>query len=108
MKKFFLVAIVILLASPIVFYFEWIVGGYPWVKNEMEMDIRDHLASRGYKPENVKDIQVLYNRKLGNYTAKVVFRGEEDNIYYYGYIHGKITQRGLTSSDRKHARHLEN
>ncbi|ELK40017.1 DUF3139 domain-containing protein [Brevibacillus agri] len=107
MKKILWLAVVILVASPLVVYFEWIVGGYPWVKNEMEMDIRNYFTSRGYERESVKDIQVLYNRKLGNYTAKVIFRGEEDNIYYYNYIHGKITQRGLTSSDRKNARHLE-
>jgi hypothetical protein len=100
--------VLFLIAIPIFLHLEWIVGGYPWVKNQMEVDVRNHLAARGNQPDEIDSIEVLYNRKLGDYGAKVIFSDEQKNIYYYAYINQTIRQLGVTTSDYENAKHREN
>ncbi|WP_126428186.1 DUF3139 domain-containing protein [Brevibacillus marinus] len=107
MKRLVFVLLLLFIVSPLMVYGEWIVGGYPWVKNQMEMEVRAHLASRGYKPADIQDVKADYNRKLSGYTTKVIFRDEKNSIYYYDYINGNIVQTGLTTSDRDNAKHIE-
>jgi hypothetical protein len=52
-------------------------------------------------------IKAGYNRKLGEYSAQVMFRDDTHTIYYYDYVNGKIDQTGVSTSDREKAAHLE-
>ena len=107
MRKIVWAIALIIIVTPILVNLEWIIGGYPWVLSNMESDVRNHLTSKGYKPGDIQNLKITYNRKLGTYTAQVIFRDDANNIYYYDYIHNKINQTGITTSDRKNAKHLE-
>ncbi|MDR4998864.1 MULTISPECIES: DUF3139 domain-containing protein [Brevibacillus] len=106
MKKA-IIFLLIILSIPILLNIEWIIGGYPWVKTNMELDVRNHLASKGINLENIQDLKAGYNRKFGTYTTRVTFHDDNNNVYYYDYINQEINQTGVSTSNRSEAKYLE-
>lgn len=76
---------------------------------DMEEKVWSYLFEKGYKEEEIYDLEVKFNSKIGNvsdaYYVYVVFVDDKEMTYVYEQINGKVVQTGFSGPDDvgKHA-----
>mgnify|MGYP005843400239 CR=1 FL=1 len=84
MRKTLVICMLIFLTVAVSYNFEWIIGGYPQTKSDIQSNVREYLLNeKNYKVTDIASIDVTYSRKFGDYSAQVIFSDEKETKYYY-------------------------
>lgn len=101
-KNTIVIFMIIILVAVVTYNFEWIIGGYPTTKSEIQNNVREYLLNeKNYKTTDVASIDVTYSRKFGKYSAQVIFSDEKETKYYYR-MDEKVKQSGYSGQTNKH------
>lgn len=77
---------------------------------ELEEKVMNHLFEKGYMVEDIHDLEVKFNSKIGNvpdaYSVYVIFEDDKEMTYIYDKINGDIVQTGFSGPDDV-GKHLE-
>lgn len=118
MKKIIFFTIIILLISVTISIFIKIVdfnnGQVDDINKELVAELEDkvmnYLFEKGYTKEEIHDLEVKFNPKIGNvpdaYSVYVVFEDDKEMTYIYDKINGDIVQTGFSGSSDG-GKHLE-
>ncbi|MDR4999713.1 MULTISPECIES: DUF3139 domain-containing protein [Brevibacillus] len=102
MRKTLVICMLIFLTVAVSYNFEWIIGGYPQTKSDIQSNVREYLLSeKNYNIADIASIDVTYSRKFGDYSAQVIFSDERETKYYYR-IDEKVKQSGYSGKTDKH------
>ena len=102
-KKVVSICILLVFTIIVTHNFEWMIGGYPSKKSQIEREVRNYLKEKNYKDTDISKIEVGYSRKFGSYDVLVVFADEQDTSYYYR-LTEEVKQSGYYG---KTSRHIE-